>query len=131
MAELPLQTPPPGHFSFFELSWTPVSHRPPPTGGDKAEAMTVQQAKIPWDRVRDFITGEEARCSAHMHPKRSRLPAHCAAALLRDGNGRSRDAERAHTTLLRSCGRSASAAFRLPGSKRLLLTVLRLKHLQR
>lgn len=61
MADLVLQEPAPGHFSYYDLSWTPVSHRPPPSTGEKAEAMTVQQAKIPWDRVRDFITGEEAR----------------------------------------------------------------------
>lgn len=62
MAELALQQPPPGHFSYYDLAWTPVTHRPPPAAGEKPEAVTVQQAKIPWDRVRDFITGEEARC---------------------------------------------------------------------
>ena len=100
-----MQTPPPGHFSFFELSWTPVSHRMPPTGGDKAEAMTVQQAKIPWDRVRDFITGEEARCSADMELKRSGWMAHNGPAALHECNCSSRDANRAHTTLLRPCAR--------------------------
>lgn len=61
MAELELQQIPPGGFSFSDLVWTATTHRLPPNSGERAEPMSVRQAKIPWDRVRDFIIGEEAR----------------------------------------------------------------------
>jgi len=56
-----VQHPPPGGFSYSKLVWTATTHRQPPNSGEKAEPMNVQQAKIPWERVKDFIVGEEAR----------------------------------------------------------------------
>lgn len=61
MADVEVQHPPAGGFSYSKLVWTATTHRQPPNSGEKAEPMNVQQAKIPWERVKDFIVGEEAR----------------------------------------------------------------------
>lgn len=58
-----VQNLPAGPVNFDSLAWEETSHRTILPCSDGENNMPVREAFIAWDRVQDFITGEEARCA--------------------------------------------------------------------
>lgn len=54
-----LQEPALGPYSFGSLQWTSTSHRT--IGTATGKNLDVKEAFVRWDRVPDFVAGEEAR----------------------------------------------------------------------
>lgn len=56
-----VQDPRAGPFNFDTLAWEETYHRTIIPCSDGENNMSVREAFVAWDRVQDFITGEEAR----------------------------------------------------------------------